>query len=1163
MRSTSPFRSVSSRTLAAAGLGCCVLLGSLALGQASAAPAPPSGSASSPVSAATPAQTAPQTSAPQTAAPQASAPSEQAGGTISGTVKAGPVPLPGVSVTATNTLTGKKYTTTTDINGSYVMTIPRNGRYVLKAELTGFTATANEALLTAANPKPQVQFSMQLASRVQEQQQTARNQTARAALGMGATTQSLSVLSGDMDAVQAGGDTGASLPSAAAAGGDTATDSVAVNGQMGSVNPLAGVSEDDIRQRIQDMRAQGGNPADLFGGGPGGGPGGGGPGGGRGMRGGGPGGNFSTAFRKFNPAQPHGALFYVAGNSVLNAKDFSISGQPIIQPAYNSNNFGATVSFTPIIPHLLTSTSNFVFFNLTGAKNTTPFDRYATVPTPAERGGDLSGLTSAHGAPVNIYDPATGQQFPGNVIPSSQLTKQALALLNYYPAPNLPGTVQNYQMLTTAGLNSTAINARFIHNFGTAGGGGGGPMGIMRRMTAQQGLRQNLNLGFNSARTASDTMNVFPALQGKLQVHNYAVNLGYTIGYARLTNNLSLNWNHSHNTATNLFTGKTNVAADSAITVGDGSTSSNPFNFGVPGVNFSTFTGFSDAAPSDTIGQTISFTDVSMWIHKKHNVRFGGDFRRIHADSYGGTNIFGGFTFTGYATREPGTQVGAGTQSTGSDFADFLLGLPQQSTVQASNYKHYLRANTWDLFLQDNWRAGPGLTLLYGLRYEYFSPYAEKFDRLANLDYNSSFTEVAQVFPNGIGAITGQKFSHSLLNPDRNMFSPRVGFAYRIARNTVLRGGYGINYNTGQYATMGRQFANQPPFAVTQTNIVAQQGCGILTLANAFNCSGTGSSGLIQANFAANPNYRLGHVQIWNLDVQRTLPDGIVMNIDYNGSHGNSLDDRYAPNVTPDGTLIPYAQSFIFADSLAFSNFNALLVTAQRRLQNGIALTARYQYSHSIDNAASVGGGSGVVAQNPKDLAAEEGNSSFDIRHQVSGTWLYEFPFGPKAKFLNSGNLLSRAIEGWSVSGTYTFTTGTPLTPSYAAAIREVNRGTTGSLRPDRVPVSLISGGGGLTRWFNTSAFSAPVLSSANPFGYGNASRNSIPGPGTVSVNGSLSKTASLGDTRSIEFRATATNIFNVVQYSAVDTTIGTPAYGQVTGAANMRRITMYARFRF
>ena len=906
---------------------------------------------------------------------------------------------------------------------------------------------------------------------------------------------------------------------------------------------------------------------DLFGGG---GPGGGGFGGGRGGggggfggRGGGPGGNFSTAFRKFNPALPHGSLFYIAGNAVLNAKDFSLTGAPTVQPPYNSNVFGATFTFTPIIPHVLTSTSNFVFLNLTGNKTANPFDEYATVPTVAERGGDLSALTSAHGAPLNIYDPRTGLQFPGNVIPSSSIARQSVALLSYYPEPNLPGTVQNYHTLTTAETNSTAINARFVHNFGGGGGGGGGPMAFLRQ-TNQKGLRQNINVGFNSSRTASDTINIFPALDGKLQLQNYAVNLGYTIGYGRLTNTLALNWNRSHNTATNLFTGRTDVAAASGITVGNGSTDSNPFNFGVPSVNFSAFSGFADTAPSDAIGQTVSFTEVTSWNHKKHNMRYGGDFRRIHADSYGGGNVFGGFTFTGYATRQPGGAVGAGTQNSGSDFADFLLGLPQQSTVQASNFKHYLRANTWDLFAQDDWRARPGLTLMYGLRYEYFSPYSEKYDRLANLDYNSSFTAVAEVFPNGVGAVTGQKFPHSLLRPDRNMFAPRIGFAYRVVKNTVLRGGYGINYNTGQYATMGRSFANQPPFAVTQTNIVGQQGCGVLALADAFNCAGAGSSGLIQNNFAVDPNYRLGRIQVWNLDLQRTLPDGIVMNVDYNGSHGDSLDDRYAPNVAVIGTAIPYAQSFIFADSLAFSNFNALLVNLQRRLHNGIALGAHYQYSHSIDDAASVGGGAGVVAQDPRDLAAEEGNSSFDIRHQVSGTWIYEFPFGPKAKFLNSGNMFSRAIEGWSVSGTYAFATGAPLTPSYAAAISEVARGTTGSLRPDRIQQTpLTSDGGKLQHWFNTSAFVAPVVSGANPFGYGNASRNSIPGPGTVSVNGSLSKTASFGDTRSLEFRATANNVFNTVQYSAVDTQIGSASYGQVTGVANMRRITMYARFRF
>ena len=227
-------------------------------------------------------------------------------------------------------------------------------------------------------------------------------------------------------------------------------------------------------------------------------------------------------------------------------------------------------------------------------------------------------------------------------------------------------------------------------------------------------------------------------------------------------------------------------------------------------------------------------------------------------------------------------------------------------------------------------------------------------------------------------------------------------------------------------------------------------------------------------------------------------------------------------------------------------------------------LQRAFERNGVVDSPAEEEEVAGVVAQNPRDLLAEEGNSGFDIRHQVSGNWVYELPFGPKAKFLTSGNVFSRAVEGLSVSGIFDFASGAPLTPSYAASIAEVSRGTTGSLRPDRVPGAPLTGGGGsLLHWFNTSAFSAPVVSPSNPFGYGTASRNSIPGPGTVSVNASLSKTESLGETRSLEFRATANNVFNTVQYSGVDTTIGSATYGQVTSVATMRRLTFYARFRF
>jgi len=235
-------------------------------------------------------------------------------------------------------------------------------------------------------------------------------------------------------------------------------------------------------------------------------------------------------------------------------------------------------------------------------------------------------------------------------------------------------------------------------------------------------------------------------------------------------------------------------------------------------------------------------------------------------------------------------------------------------------------------------------------------------------------------------------------------------------------------------------------------------------------------------------------------------------------------------------------------------------VRLRKRLSKGISLGAYYQYSHSIDDAGSVGGTSTVVAQNWQDLAAEEGNSSFDKRHQVTGDYLYELPFGKDKPFLTGGGVGSKVLEGLSVSGTFTFATGSPLNPIYQASLSEIASNTAGSERPNRIPgTSLTAGGGSLLKWFNTDAFSpvAPVN------GIGNASRNSIRGPGTISNAMSLSKTEQLGDTRSFEIRATANNVFNTVQYSGVDTNVQSATFGEVTSAAAMRSFTFLARFRF
>jgi hypothetical protein len=1099
-----------------------------------------------------------QTSPTVATAPQASGlPSAPtiAGGTIRGSVKAGAVPLPGVSVTATNTLTGKKFATTTDATGSYEMAIPQNGRYVVRAEFAAFALATKEALLNAASREQQADFALVLASRAAAQEQATTRQSGGA--------QSLALLGAAADLLQAGtgagggsANSGAALPSIAA-NSDFSGDSVAVSGQAGTTNPFAalgdlrqGFENEQQLQSLSQVPGQGGGGG--FFGGPGGGfggPGGGGPGGGR------RGGNF----RNFKPSQPHGAIFWNGGPSAFNAEPFAVRGQPEQNLGYDTNHYGLTIAGEPFIPKLTKpSSKDFVFLTIAGQHSTTPVSEYGTVPTVLERTGNFSDLVGINGAIVPIYNPATGLPYANNTI-DTPLSPQAVALLNYLPAPNLPGTTQNYRLLTTQGSNTDNVGLRWSHSFGASTGNM--PSFIRQFVNTGKGLNQSLNANFNYSHSASDSVNLFPTLGGKQQTHSYSLSTGYSIGKGKLTNNFTFSWNRNDSQLRNFFTNVQDVSTDIGILGPDGALNSDPLNYGLPNFVFNQFTGINQQQPNFRLTQTFALSESSSWRHGKHNVRFGGDAHRVDLNLIGGTNSTGTFYFTGFATQAPGTSNGNQVATSGSSFADFLLGIPQETTIQSPAQQAYMRQNTWDLFAQDDWRALPSLTILAGLRYEYFSPYAEKNDRLATLDYNSGFTAVAPVYPNGVGPISGGKYPHTLIYPERDNFSPRLGIAWRPFKDTVVRAGYGINYTVGQYGGFVQNLAYQPPFADVQNNqanlAVAPTASGVCSapgsLANCF------AGAQPPSNYAVNRNYRLPYAQVWNLDIQRTLPLAIVLNVGYNGAKGTRLDVLSAPgiydNVSATGV------QFDFEDSVAFSNFNALAVRANKRLQNGISLQLTYTYSHSIDDASSVGAGSGVVAQNWQNILAEESNSSFDVRNQAKGSFLYELPFGPDKHYLSSGNWASHTFGDWSLSGSYTLADGTPLTPSISASVADTARGSAGSVRPDRVPgVSIRQGGGHIDNWFNTAAFSTSFAPSQY---YGNASRNSIPGPGTTVVNMSLSKTFQLKDTKSFEVRMVADNALNIVQYAGVNTQFDSTAVGQVTSAKQMRTITFLARYRF
>jgi hypothetical protein len=1149
------------------------------------------------------------------------------GGTIEGRVvagavgKAGGVPLPGVAITATNTLTAKKYATSTDIDGAYAMTIPSNGRYVVRAELAGFAVVTQEVVLNGVEAQAATQgitivpkaadFGLELASRAAETEvrQAAASAGTRSVQGL----QGLSLNADEdvLDASTGAGDAGAALPTLAGLG-DEATESVAVTGQTGETNGLANFSEDQIRQRVQDavaqartngMLPQGEDPTNAIvgvlggmmngGGGGGGGRG----GGGRGGRGGGGG-----TFRNFNPAQPHGSIFYQGSNGALNSAQWSPDLQPQTKPSSYSNKYGVTIAASPYIPGLTKpNTSQFVFLNLTGQKNLNAFlGGPSRVPTTLERMGNFSQSTqvvNGVATPVTIYDPATGKAVTdnnlANVSTTAPISQQALALLQYYPAPNIPTNAQgyNYETISNAGNNQVAVNTRYVRTlgqktrtpFGTFGGGGGGRRDGGGNSNLPPSLRQNINIAYNYSHSASDLRNIFLPLGGANETDGNAMNIGDTISYGRLSNHATLSWNRLNSETRNYFT---NTSNDPTMTAGltipnqSGGFADPRFYNGLPSLNISNFAGLSNTTPNELLNQTISFSDFVAYRHKKHNMRLGLDIRRVHADSIGGNDPLGQFTFSGYATESPADKAAGTAATSGSGFADFLLGLPQSTAIQAGLYKIYLRENVYDWYLTDDFRVASNWTLNYGVRYEYFAPYTEENGRLVNLDHNADFSAVDPVQPGQSGLYEG-KFPSSLVEPDRAMYAPRFGFAWRpkfapkLTKDTVVRGGYGINYNTGQFATMAKSLSFQPPFAETQTNDIpiasatnptpAATGCvtmtptttpnmTLMTLANGFGCS---SAETIQNNYSVDKNYRLGMVQAYNLNIQRTFPLGIVFNIGYIGAKGSHLDVVGSPNSTPTGSSIAGVAPFSYETSVAGSHANSLTVSVQKRQQKGIALGVTYVYGHSIDNASSIGGASATSVQNFHRLDLEEGNSAFDIRQSATGNWVLELPFGPNRAYFNKGGLWSHALDGFSLSGTFTFSTGTYFTPSYSGNQAEAASGNLFTQRPDRVPGQPLKGAGTIDDFFNKAAFAAPAGE------YGTASRDSIEGPGTVSVTASLSRTISLGDTRSFEARVTMSNVFNTVQYAEINTTENSANFGEVTSAAAMRALLVYARYRF
>ncbi|MGA3317745.1 MAG: TonB-dependent receptor [Candidatus Korobacteraceae bacterium] len=1065
--------------------------------------------------------------------------------TLQGVVKSGDTPVPGATVTAINPATGQKVVGWTQPNGSYKLSLPGDGEYVVRVQMAAFATAVAQVTVGPSNQNPRVDLEIVLLSHSQYGQGNMQGRTANRGME-NRGFQSLSVLQGEAGGEQEANGSDSVTPSGMPVPGvppTIATESVAVSG---SNSPsLAGMSADELRSRYQQDGQPGGITSAA--GGPMGG-GFGGPGG----RGGG-GGPMRMGGRGANMNQPHGTIYYSANDAALNAAPFSLTSQPAINPAYLQQRFGAAIGGPLIIPHIYNGASKtFFFLHYNGTLGDTPYSFFSTVPTLLERSGNFS-QTLVNGQPVKIFNPATGLPFANDTIPQGMINPAAQGLLAYIPLPNLPGQIQNFRNITAAKNDSNDFNIRLNQALGGSSAGPG--------RGRNRGPQNNLNVGFHYHESDQTLTDPYPSVGGTTITHGYDVPVGYVRSFGRLINNFRVDYNRSTIQTNNLYASNTDITGLLGIT----GVSQNPLDWGLPNLSFSHFGSLQDTNPVSDRNQTVSFTDQMIYTHKKHTLRWGGDFRRLEVNTDTASNPRGSFVFTGLNTSEfiGGTPV----TETGFDFADFLLGLPQQTSVQygGSAYGYHFRGNSWDLYAQDEWRFRSNLTFNIGLRYEYVSPFSEINNRMANLNIAPGLAAVAPVLPGQVGPLTGTAYPITLVNPDRNNFAPRMGIAWKTFKETVVRAGYGINYNTTAYSNIAQDLAFQPPFSITQTNVESQT--THLTLQNGFPPPPVNT---VTNNYAINVNYPLGYVQIWNLDIQQTITPTLVLNLDYTGTKGTHLDLLDAPNRTPLGLLVPTVPAFYYEDSVADSNANAGTVRLRKRLAHGISLGGTYTWSKSLDNASTIGAGSALVsptgtitgqtlvAQNPFNLKAEYGLSSFDQRNKFTADYLWELPFGHEKRWLTQPSIAREVLGDWQWSGDWTIASGFPFTPRILGSFGDVNSGVNGTLRPDVTsqPVSLSDPS--IAEWFNTAAFVAPPLGQ-----YGDARRNSIEGPSEVMFDMAMTKVFPLKESRMFEVRMSATNVFNHPVYTSIDTVLNSPTFGRVISVGAMRSMLMTARFRF
>jgi hypothetical protein len=909
------------------------------------------------------------------------------------------------------------------------------------------------------------------------------------------------------------------------------------------------------------------------------------------------GGVIFNQISKGGTSQFHGTAYDYFQNDALTAhSDFTTGAIPFLR----YNNFGFSVG-GPILKKKM-----FFYFDYDQIINHGNSTATNSVPTTAVMAGDFTQNAQT------IFDPTTqtiaydslgnpypvrvsfASEFPalGNAIPSALIDAVASKFQQFYPTPT--SHVAGGAFVAPRGTNSEGVPQNNFYDSQQQSA-------PFRKFFGRLDYDVTTNNRITMSDTQSDTPQIYPS--------NVTVcPVGCQSGDVD-NNNAQITdvWNISPRTVNEArmgFTSQLNFFTDRALNHGYAAQLGWQFAKAddFPAVNFTG--GSYPYAWIDPSSNAVykEFTwdpsDVVTMIRGKHILHFGGELLTYQNNStaWGNENA-GTFSFTGQYTqqwtKDPVTGIAAPVAGTGMEYADFLLGYAQSWNAAVSP-EFGARMKTPQLFVQDDWKVRPNLTLNLGLRYQINHGWNEIHDNESSFDptVNNPATNTPGAY---WFATTHANGRTSMMANTFNTWQPRVGFSWARDPKTVFRGGFGLYSYTWSLDTYGGNNTTYGMGAALgsaggdtdQTNGITpitklggpgtvcpplvDEGCVASTTPLPYSAASQDPT-----RFNGQPaGYIQYHAPVprimqWNFSAQRSLSTDIVVELAYVASHGSGLNYPTDLNQVPQSLVSsndsgdrPYSnfQTISGSTNNGISNYNSLQASITKRMTNGVSFSFNYVWSHMLDDMDSSGWGS---HSGPQDysIAAEPGstysNSNFDVRHAFKGYAVYELPIGRGKKFLNSNALLDAVTGGWQISGTLLLSTGNPFSVVGSQDPYTLGSGTP---FPDRVAgVSTKPEHQSISDWFNPAAFSLPENGT-----FGDIRRNYLYGPGLNVVNLSGSKTFSLPwEGVKIQFRCDAQNAFNHPSFGVPGdqnlggtTVAGTP---YTTGSVTINTTTVNGR---